>query len=182
MAVPGSAVELKARLAILHRAALVANVTYQSIMTLLTAASRMGDCPEYVARIGAYVDHAQREDLRIVECITDAKGDRSLPPAKQHAPDLCVRVVDRSRDGVVIRGAKLHIRGACYAHDLMTIPTKSMKAGEEPWAIAAMVPVNAKGVRIVNTTYAPRHRDARGFPISSRHHLPEGFVIWAEEE
>jgi 4-hydroxybutyryl-CoA dehydratase/vinylacetyl-CoA-Delta-isomerase len=60
MGVPGSAVELKARIPLLQRADLVANVTYQSIMTLLTAASRMADCPESVARIGAYVDHAQR--------------------------------------------------------------------------------------------------------------------------
>jgi 4-hydroxybutyryl-CoA dehydratase/vinylacetyl-CoA-Delta-isomerase len=60
----------------------------------------------------------------------------------------------------------------------MTIPTKSMKPGEEAWAVAAMVPVNAKGVKIVNTTYAPRHDDRRSFPISSRHHLPEGFVIF----
>jgi 4-hydroxybutyryl-CoA dehydratase/vinylacetyl-CoA-Delta-isomerase len=122
MGVPGSAAELKARIPLLHQADLVANVTYQSIMMLLTVASRMGDCPEYVARIGAYVDRAQREDLRIVECITDAKGDRSLPPAKQHDPDLYVRVVDRSSSGVVIRGAKLHISGASFAHELMTIP------------------------------------------------------------
>src|SRR5262245_55889343 len=72
MAVPGSAAELRARIPILQHADPVANVTYQSIMTLLTAASRMSDCPEYVTRIGSYVDQAQREDLRIVECITDA--------------------------------------------------------------------------------------------------------------
>jgi 4-hydroxybutyryl-CoA dehydratase/vinylacetyl-CoA-Delta-isomerase len=101
-----------------------------------------------------------------------------LPPGKQHDPDLYVRVVDRSADGIVLRGAKLHISGASYAHELMTIPTKAMKAGEEAWAVAAMVPVNAPGVRIVNTTYAPRHGDARTFPISGRHHMPEGFVIF----
>jgi 4-hydroxybutyryl-CoA dehydratase/vinylacetyl-CoA-Delta-isomerase len=178
MAVARSAEDLRARIPLLHQADLVANVTYQSIMTLMTAAARMGDCPTYVKRIGAYVDRAQQDDIRIVECITDAKGDRSLPPAKQHDPDLYVRVVDRSADGVVIRGAKLHISGASYAHDLMTIPTKAMKAGEEAYAIAAMVPVASPGVRIVNTTYAPRHGDARSFPISSRHHMPEGFVIF----
>ena len=178
LAVARSAADLKARIPVLHAADLVANVTYQSIMTLMTAASRMGDSPTYVERIGAYVDRAQQDDLRIVECITDAKGDRSLPPGKQHDPDLYVRVVDRSADGIVLRGAKLHISGASYAHDLMTIPTKAMKAGEEAWAVAAMVPVNAPGVRIVNTTYAPRHGDARTFPISSRHHMPEGFVIF----
>jgi 4-hydroxybutyryl-CoA dehydratase/vinylacetyl-CoA-Delta-isomerase len=178
MAVARSAEDLKARIPLLQRADLVANVTYQSIMTLMTAASRMGDCPAYVARIGAYVDRAQQHDLRIVECITDAKGDRSLPPGKQHDPDLYVRVVDRTPDGVVLRGAKLHISGASYAHDLMTIPTKAMKAGEEAYAVAAMVPADAPGIRVVNTTYAPRHGDARTFPISSRHHMPEGFVIF----
>ena len=178
MRVPGSAPELKERIPLLQQADLVANVTYQSIMTLMTAASRLGELPHYVARIGAYVDRAQREDLRIVECITDAKGDRSLPPSKQADPDLYVRVVAHREGGIVLRGAKLHISGASYAHDLMTIPTKSMKAGEEAYAVAAMVPVNAPGVKIVNTTYAPRHGDARGFPISSRHHLPEGFVIF----
>jgi 4-hydroxybutyryl-CoA dehydratase/vinylacetyl-CoA-Delta-isomerase len=178
MQVAGSAADLKARIPILHSADLVANVTYQSIMTLMTAASRIGECPQYVARIGAYVDRAQQDDIRIVECITDAKGDRSLPPAKQSDPDLYVRVVDRKPGGVVIRGAKLHISGASYAHDLMTIPTKAMKAGEEAYAIAAMVPVASPGVRIVNTTYAPRSGDPRTFPISSRHHMPEGFVIF----
>ena len=178
MTIARSAEDLKARIPVLHQADLVANVTYQSIMTLLTAAARISDCPKYVERIGAYVDRAQKDDIRIVECITDAKGDRSLPPSKQHDPDLYVRVVDRSPDGVTIRGAKLHISGASYAHDLMTIPTKAMKAGEEAYAIAAMVPVNAPGVRIVNTTYAPRHGDARAFPISGRHHMPEGFVIF----
>ena len=45
-------------------------------------------------------------------------------------------MVDRQRDGVVIRGAKLHISGASLGHELMTIPTKSMKDGEQDYAIA----------------------------------------------
>jgi 4-hydroxybutyryl-CoA dehydratase/vinylacetyl-CoA-Delta-isomerase len=178
MSVARSAQDLRDRIPILHQADLVANVTYQSIMTLMTAAAKISDCPKYVERIGAYVDRAQKDDIRIVECITDAKGDRSLSPGKQHDPDAYVRVVDRKPGGVVIRGAKLHISGASYAHDLMTIPTKAMKAGEEAYAIACVVPVNSPGVRIVNTTYAPRGGDGRTFPISAHHHMPEGFVIF----
>jgi 4-hydroxybutyryl-CoA dehydratase/vinylacetyl-CoA-Delta-isomerase len=77
-----------------------------------------------------------------------------------------------------VRGAKLHITAASLGHDLMTIPTKSMKAGEEDYAIAAMIPVNAPGVKIINTTYAPRHEDIRDFPVSGRVNTPEGFVIF----
>ncbi|WP_419923512.1 hypothetical protein [Candidatus Poriferisodalis sp.] len=34
----------------------------------------------------------------------------------------------------MIRGAKLHITGASFGHELLTIPTKAMKAGEEDWS------------------------------------------------
>jgi 4-hydroxybutyryl-CoA dehydratase/vinylacetyl-CoA-Delta-isomerase len=179
MAIPRSAQELRDRIPLLHETDIVAHVTYQSIMTLVTAASRMGaELPRYVERIGDFVDRAQKADVRITECITDAKGNRSLPPGKQDDPDAYVRVVDRRKGGVVIRGAKLHITGASLGHELMTIPTKSMKAGEEAYAIACAVPVNAPGVKIVNTSYAPRHPDVRSFPVSSRIHMPEGFVIF----
>ena len=179
LGVPTSADDLRALIPMLHDAGMMAHVTSTSIQTLKTAAGRMIDVkPDYIERIEAYIDHAQRSDVRITQCITDAKGDRSRSPAKQDDPDAYVRVVDRQRDGVVIRGAKLHITGASFGHDLLTIPTKAMKAGEEDWSIGCIVPVNAEGVKIINTTYAPRHSDTRAFPVSGRYHYPEGFVIF----
>jgi len=126
---------------------LLLNVTYQSLMTLLVAAGRLADhAPEFIPRITAYVEDARQRDIRITECITDAKGDRSLAPAKQSDPDAYVRVVGRRPDGVVIRGAKLHITAAAYGHDLLVMPTKSMKPGEEDYAVACAVPVGSPGV------------------------------------
>ena len=162
MKIPRSANELRDRIPLLLESDIVANVTYQSIMTLTTAATRIADVlPEYAERIRNYVHAAQRKDVRIVECITDAKGDRSRPPGKQDDPDAYTRVVERRSDGVVIRGAKLHITGASMAHDLMVIPTKAMKPGEEAYAIGCAVPVNSPGVKIIDTTFAPRHPDTR---------------------
>jgi len=179
LGVPRSADDLHALIPMLHDAGMMAHVTSTSIQTLKTAAGRMTDVkPEYIDRISSYIDHAQRNDVRITQCITDAKGDRSRHPAKQDDLDAYVRVVDRQRDGVVIRGAKLHITGASFGHDLLTIPTKAMRAGEEEWSIGCIVPVNAEGVKIINTSYAPRHHDTRAFPVSSRYHYPEGFVIF----
>lgn len=179
MVVPHSAQELRERIPLLHESDIVANVTYQSIMTLTTAATRIADTlPEYAERIRRYVHDAQRRDLRIVECITDAKGDRSRPPGKQDDPDAYTRVIARRSDGVVIRGAKLHITGASLSHDLMVIPTKAMKPGEEAYAIGCAVPVNSAGVKVIDTSFAPRHSDVRTFPVSSKVHMPEGFVIF----
>jgi 4-hydroxybutyryl-CoA dehydratase/vinylacetyl-CoA-Delta-isomerase len=178
MTIPHSSADLKERIPLQHESDIVSAVTYQSIMTLTTAATRIaGELPEYAERIRHYVKGAQKRDIRIVECITDAKGDRSRPPGKQDDPDAYTHVIERRKDGVVIRGAKLHITGASMSHELMVIPTKAMKPGEEAYAIGCAVPVNSPGVRIIDTTYAPRHHDVRVFPVSSRTHMPEGFVI-----
>ncbi|MDP6351080.1 MAG: 4-hydroxyphenylacetate 3-hydroxylase N-terminal domain-containing protein [Alphaproteobacteria bacterium] len=178
MTIPRSAADLKARIPILHDADLLAHVTYQSCMTIITAAGRMPDLVQYGERIRKFVDHVQANDLRVTECITDAKGDRSLSPGKQPDADAYTHVVERRDGGVVIRGAKLHISGASLGHELLVIPTKAMKPGEEDYAIACAVPVNADGVKIVNASYAPRHDDPRAFPISAHKHCPEGFVIF----
>ena len=181
MGVPTSAEELRSKTELVHQAGMMAHVTYTSIMTLATASSRMADSnAEGIERMNAFVEEAKRKDIRITQCITDAKGDRSRPPGKQDDPDAYVRVVGRQSDGVIIRGAKLHITGASLGHELMTIPTKAMKAGEEDYAIACMVPVNSPGVKIVNTSYAPRHADVRDFPVSGFDHYPEGFVIFED--
>ncbi len=154
-------------------------VTSASMMTLLTAADRIeATLPDNAARIRAWVKDAQERDVRIVQCITDAKGDRSKRPSQQDDPDAYVHVVARRPGGVVIRGAKLHITAASLSHELMTIPTKAMKAGEDDYSIACMVPANAPGVKIVDVDYAPRHKDQRRFPISSRKHMPDSFVIF----
>lgn len=177
--VPTSADELRDKVELVHHAGMMAHVTYTSIMTLATVAGRITEtAPQYIDRIHGFISDAQVRDVRITQCITDAKGDRSRPPSRQDDPDAYVRVVDRTPEGVVIRGAKLHITAASLGHELLTIPTKSMKAGEEEYSIAAMVPVNAPGVKIVNTTYAPRHADTRDFPVSGRSSIPEGFVIF----
>jgi 4-hydroxybutyryl-CoA dehydratase/vinylacetyl-CoA-Delta-isomerase len=101
MGIPTSPEELRGKVNVVHHAGMMAHVTYTSIMTLATAAGRIsGTAPQYVERINAFIEDAQRRDVRITQCITDAKGDRSRPPGKQDDPDAYVHVVDRSAEGV----------------------------------------------------------------------------------
>ena len=124
----------------LHETDLVAHVTYTSIMTLATAAGRID---EHGARSTSSGSHAFIDDAAAPRhphhrsASPTPRATARRPPGKQDDPDAYVHVVDRQPDGVVIRGAKLHITGASLGHELMTIPTKAMKAGEEDYAIAA---------------------------------------------
>lgn len=176
---PRSVEELRARIPMMTEADLITFTTFQSLMTLLTAAPRVAaKHPELGERIYAYVEDARRRDIRITECITDGKGDRSLAPSDQADPDAYVRIVDRRPDGIVIRGAKLHITGASLGHELFVMPTKRMKEGEEQYAVVCAVPVNAPGVATINTTYAPRAKDDRHFPFTRHEQMPDCFVIF----
>ena len=175
---PRSSEDLRARLPLLEGADFTLSTTSQSLLALLTAAPPLGALhPQYQQRIADYCDFIGREDLRVVECITDAKGDRSLSPRQQADPDAYVRVVERRDGGVVLRGAKLHITGAPVAHEMVVMPTKQMKTGEEEYAIACAIPVNAPGVSVVATTYSPQPQDEEDFPVSSLFNMPDGFVV-----
>src|SRR5256714_2944222 len=150
------------------------------LLTLATAAPELAKLkPVYREAIYEYIDYVKKNDLRCAESISDAKGHRKLRPNKQSDPDFYVHVVDRTSDGVYITGCKMHISGASVGHEQVVLATKAMRPGEEDYAVACAVPVNAPGVTVIDTTYAPYgEQDPRNFPVSGHRSSPEGFVIF----
>ena len=134
--------------------------------------------PRYAENIERLYRHCRDNDLRVGEAITDAKGDRSRRPREQDDPDMYMRIVERRKDGIVVRGAKLHITSASLVHELVVLPTKAMGPGEEDYSVAFSVPVNTRGVKIINRTYAEPGRSTFDYPVSARTSAPEGFVIF----
>jgi 4-hydroxybutyryl-CoA dehydratase/vinylacetyl-CoA-Delta-isomerase len=108
---PRSPEELRERAEVIHTMDLALNVTYQSHDAADGGAEMKGVDPIYKTGCSR-TDDAIKADIRIAECITDAKGNRSLAPGRQTDPDAYVHVVDRRSDGVVIRGAAPHQRAS----------------------------------------------------------------------
>jgi 4-hydroxybutyryl-CoA dehydratase / vinylacetyl-CoA-Delta-isomerase len=104
---------------------------------------------KYFSRFTDYLKMVQAENIMLVGGMTDPKGDRSKRPSQQADPDLFTRVVAKRDDGVVIRGAKAHQTGAVNSHEIVIMPTQAMQAGDEAYAIAAAIPLNAPGVTLI---------------------------------
>lgn len=81
--------------------------------------------------------------------MTDPKGDRSLAPYEQADPDVYLHVVERKKDGVVVRGAKVHQTGVINSHEVLVMPTIALKENDKDWAISFAVPVDTEGIIII---------------------------------
>ncbi|HSW35341.1 MAG TPA: 4-hydroxyphenylacetate 3-hydroxylase N-terminal domain-containing protein [Candidatus Limnocylindrales bacterium] len=106
-----------------------------------------------------WLERFQKEDLVGCCAQTDVKGERLKRPSEQTDPDMYVRVVEERSDGVIIRGSKVHISEASIADEILVVPTRALKQGEEAYAISFAVPGDHEGVKQVVHFHNPRKRD-----------------------
>jgi 4-hydroxybutyryl-CoA dehydratase / vinylacetyl-CoA-Delta-isomerase len=101
---------------------------------------------EYHRRFLNYLEYVQENDLTCDGAMTDPKGDRGLPPHKQPDPDLYLHVVEKRKDGIVVRGAKAHQTGAVNSHEIIVMPTIAMREEDRDYTVSFAMPSDAKGI------------------------------------
>jgi 4-hydroxybutyryl-CoA dehydratase/vinylacetyl-CoA-Delta-isomerase len=104
---------------------------------------------DYLPRFNKWLTFIQDENLMVVGAMTDPKGDRSKGPADQPDPDQYVHVVERRSDGIIIRGAKLHMTGAVNSHEILVMPTAAMDERSKDYAFVCAVPVDTPGITMI---------------------------------
>jgi 4-hydroxybutyryl-CoA dehydratase/vinylacetyl-CoA-Delta-isomerase len=176
--VPTSEADLATRVELLQHTSIGTAVSgvYMALMSVKDDVAQVN--PQCAANIERMYRYCRDNDLRAAEVITDPKGDRKRRAHEQDDPDLYVRIVDRTPDGIVVRGAKLHITAASLVHELVVMPTKGMRQDEKDYAVSFSIPVNTKGVSIINRSFAPAALNEFDYPASAHHSMPEGFVVF----
>ncbi len=101
---------------------------------------------QYHERFIRFLKKMQDEDWTVDGAMTDPKGDRNLPPGKQADPDLYTRVVKKTREGIVVRGAKAHQTGAVNSHWILVMPTIAMTKEDGDYALSFVAPADEKGI------------------------------------
>jgi 4-hydroxybutyryl-CoA dehydratase/vinylacetyl-CoA-Delta-isomerase len=101
---------------------------------------------QYYERFMNFLRYVQENDLFCCGAMTDPKGDRSLSPGLQPDPDLYLRIVEKREDGIVVRGAKVHITGAVNSHEIIVMPTRAMTEKDKSYAVSFAVPSDTEGI------------------------------------
>lgn len=150
----------------------------------MTAASyRMDEAmgTSYSRQVEAFRDYCLKTDPTVVVAMTDPKGDRSLRPSKQQQhQDYYLRIVNQTKDGIVVRGAKAHISFAPFANEVLVMPCRNMPTeADKDYAVAFAIPVNTKGVSLIFPAPEPAEEDNPfDFPLSSAFASSDAIVVF----
>jgi len=101
----------------------------------------------YSERVEAYRRHLLKNDLTVAGAMTDVKGDRSLRPSDQVPhKDYYLRIVEERSEGIVVRGAKIHIGKGPVSNEIFVCPTRALREEDKEYAVSFAVPANTPGV------------------------------------
>ena len=152
--------------------AMIANVRMKRLMFNLTGTCTGGRCvgfnainamwattydidhdlgTEYHKILQTWLKDAQKKDITLTGALTDAKGDRSKSPSQQCDPDLSLHVVEKRKDGIIVRGAKVMICGVAAANEILVMPGTGYKEEDKDYAISFVVPRDIGNLTIIET-------------------------------
>jgi 4-hydroxybutyryl-CoA dehydratase / vinylacetyl-CoA-Delta-isomerase len=131
----------------------------------------------------AWLKRFQEQDLVAACAQTDVKGERLKRPSEQSDPDSYLRMVAQQKDGIVVRGCKVHITQAAVADEILVVPTRALGANEKAYAVAFAVPADHEGVKQIVHPHNMRRRShfKRGFDfgaVDSYVIFDDVFVPW----
>ncbi len=114
---------------------------------------------DYHEKLKNYIEYIQKNDLAISGGLTDVKGDRGKKPHEQD--DMYLKIVEKRKDGIVVRGAKIHQSGAGAADETLIMPTTALKKDDKIYAVSFAVPLGTKGVTYImqNNAYEAKRRE-----------------------
>jgi 4-hydroxybutyryl-CoA dehydratase/vinylacetyl-CoA-Delta-isomerase len=160
---PATPAELDEQMGFLIEADVTAAST-AGCMALGSVAPRLAEAdPAYRDRLERFLARCRADDLRVAAAVEDG-GE--------------LRVVRRTDDGIVLRGAKRNVLGAAVVHELCVVPAGAVAEEHADRAVACAVPVDSPGLKIISITTAPRAEDSRHFPISRDRSIPDCTVLF----
>src|SRR5262245_4597788 len=124
--------------------------------------------PKRAAAVRDYFAYARDNDLYLTYVIISPQADRSKGAGEQADEFLVAGVCDEDSQGITIRGAKMLGTGCPIANEVFVGAIQPLKPGEEKHSVTAMVPLNARGLKILSRKSFEAHASsAFDSPLSS---------------
>jgi 4-hydroxyphenylacetate 3-monooxygenase len=136
--------------------------------------------PRFGDNISNYYLEARKHDWCATHTLVNPRASRAQGWAGHSDEELALRLVEKTGEGIIVKGARMLATLAPMSEELLVFPSTVLKAepAAEPFALAFAIPCNAKGLKFIcRDTFdpGPSHFDA---PLASRFEEMDCVVIF----
>jgi 4-hydroxyphenylacetate 3-monooxygenase len=148
----------------------------------MAAASRFFSAsdPRFGENIQNYYNEARKHDWCATHTLVNPKASRAAGWAGHSDADLALKLVERTKEGVVVNGARMLATLGPLAEELLVFPSTVLKeeASAEPFALAFAINCNAPGLRFLCRDSFDLGRSHFDAPLSSRFEEMDCVVVF----
>ncbi|WCF10953.1 4-hydroxyphenylacetate 3-monooxygenase, oxygenase component [Paenibacillus thiaminolyticus] len=136
--------------------------------------------PEYASNLKRYYEYCRENDITLSHVFIQPKAGRVSTFLRTFEEPEAARIIEKNKDGIVIRGAFLLDTQGATSDEILVFPTPFSLSGEEinPYSFAFAVPSNLKGVSFVCRESFVGGESTYNYPLSSRFEEMDTLVIF----
>ena len=133
--------------------------------------------PQFAANAVRYHSYCQEHDIALTHSIVDPQIDRSSGPAED--PDLALRVVRETEDGIIVRGAKQLATSAPLSNEILVYLSASYALREQKQFVSWFaLPLATPGLKILCREPLSLHNSGHSHPLACRYDEPDSMVFF----
>ncbi|EIT84333.1 4-hydroxyphenylacetate 3-monooxygenase oxygenase subunit [Fictibacillus macauensis ZFHKF-1] len=136
--------------------------------------------PFYGKNMEAYYAYCRENDLSLTHTLIQPQVNRGVNAAQLPDPYIAARIVEKTSEGVVIRGARLLATQGGITDEIMVFPSTLLKQSDEenPYAYAFSIPNNTKGLKFICRESFDYGKSAFDHPLGSRFEEMDTIVVF----
>jgi 4-hydroxyphenylacetate 3-monooxygenase/anthranilate 3-monooxygenase (FAD)/4-hydroxyphenylacetate 3-monooxygenase len=137
----------------------------------------------YADRLLSYHREVATRDLSLTHALIHPAVDKAIGELEGQNRAMATRVVRRTKDHIVVSGAKVLATLAPFSDDLFVYPAQPLAPDTPPeFALCFSIPVATKGVKILCRDHMGVEASLADRPFSSRFDEQDAFIIFDEVE
>src|SRR5262245_16103236 len=151
-----------------------------TLMTWAESANFFGQRgAQYAENVRNYYRYCRSRDLFCTHAIVNPQTDRSKASHQHEDAFAHLGVVEETKDGLIVRGAKMLATHGPTADELLIYPQPGIREGEERYVLAFGIPASAPGLRFIcREPFDSGEQSVWNHPLGARFEEPDAVCVF----
>lgn len=134
---------------------------------------------QWAENIQRYYEYIRDNDLFLTHAIINPQNDRGKQSHQQADPFTHLGLVEETKDGIIVRGAKMLATLAPITDEVIVYSFPGFQPGDERYALAFAIPIDTPGLRILcREPMQDGTRPVQDHPLASRFEEMDAVLVF----